>query len=140
MNFKKFFRQTSAALTIVACLLFAETGQAEIQIYEGIGIYTILNGENHNFAKKQAKLKAERDILEQIYLYVSSVSKSEISNLSKDEIITVAAGKMSVLDTKFFVSKENGSFVVTATITAEIDPDEIPEAVEREKKTRLQQN
>ena len=140
MSLNKFFRRTTALLTIVACSLFAEAVEAETQLYEGIGVYTILKDETPDFAKKQAKLDAERNALEQIYLYVKSQSASKNSKLTRDEIITVAAGKMNVLKTTFAMNKDAGNLVVTATVTAEIDPDEIPEAVERERQRRLRQN
>ena len=126
------------ALLIVAGLLTASV--AEAQTYEGIGEYTVSEGETQNFAKKQAKLDAERNVLEQIYLYVKAQSSSKNSALTKDEIIAVAAGRMIVRQTKFSVAKVGGVFVVTAKVIAEIDPDEIPEAVEREKQRRLQQS
>lgn len=125
---------------VAAILLSVSSAEAETQTYEGTGVFTITQGETQNVAKKRAKLEAERDALEQIYLYVKAQSSSKNSRLTKDEIVTVAAGLMNVLKTKFAVTKEDGFFVVTATVIAEIDPDEIPEAVEREKNRRLHNN
>lgn len=125
---------------VAAILLSVSPAEAETQTYEGTGVFTITQGETQNVAKKRAKLEAERDALEQIYLYVKAQSSSKNSRLTKDEIVTVAAGLMNVLKTKFAVTKEDGFFVVTATVIAEIDPDEIPEAVEREKNRRLHNN
>lgn len=123
-----------------AIVLSVSPAEAETQTYEGTGVFTITQGETQNVAKKRAKLEAERDALEQIYFYIEAQSKSKNFKLTKDEIVTVAAGLMNVLKTKFDVKKEGGFFVVTATVIAEIDPDEIPEAVEREKNRRLQNN
>ena len=125
---------------VAAILLSVSPAEAETQTYEGTGVFTITQGETQNVAKKRAKLEAERDALEQIYLYIKAESKSKNFKLTKDEIVTVAAGLMNVLKTKFAVTKEDGFFVVTATVIAEIDPDEIPEAVEREKNRRLHNN
>ena len=125
---------------VAAIVLSVSPAEAETQTYEGTGVFTITQGETQNVAKKRAKLEAERDALEQIYLYVKAQSSSKNSKLTKDEIVTVAAGLMNVLKTKFAVTKEDGFFVVTATVIAEIDPDEIPEAVEREKNRRLHNN
>ena len=125
---------------VAAIVLNMSPAEAETQTYEGTGVFTITQGETQNVAKKRAKLEAERDALEQIYLYVKAQSSSKNSKLTKDEIVTVAAGLMNVLKTKFDVTKEDEFFVVTATVIAEIDPDEIPEAVEREKNRRLQNN
>ncbi len=125
---------------VAAILLSVSPAEAETQTYEGTGVFTITQSETQNVAKKRAKLEAERDALEQIYLYVKAQSSSKNSRLTKDEIVTIAAGLMNVLKTKFDVKKEDGFFVVTATVIAEIDPDEIPEAVEREKNRRLHNN
>ena len=137
MSWTKFFLRILTP--VVAILFFASVAEAKMQIYEGIGIFTITAGETQNFAKKQAKLYAERDALEQIYLFVKSQSSEKNFDLTKDEIITVAAGRMNVLKTKFFTAKDDENrFVITATVIAEIDADEIPEAVERERQKRLQ--
>ena len=126
---------------LVAIILMGmSAAEAAVQTYEGVGVYTITEGETQNVAKKRAKLDAERAALEQIYLYVKSQSTSKNSRLTKDEIITVAAGQMLVLKTNFTVAKENGNFVVTAIVIAVIDPDAIPEAVERERKRGLQES
>jgi len=138
MSATKFFRRTLATLIVVATVFFASTVEAATQTYEGVGVFTITAGETQNFAKKQAKLAAERDALEQIYLFIKSQSSAKNFEMFKDEIITIAAGCMNVLQTKFDVNKDDDFFVITATVIAEIDPDEIPKAVERERKKRLQ--
>lgn len=134
---EKLFRRTVAALSLVMILLSASTVEAEIKTYVGIGEYTVMKGETQHFARKQAKLFAERDVLEQVYIYLTSQSSVQNAQLTKDEIIVIAAGRMAVVDTKFFLAKENGAIVVKAKVTAELDPDEIPAAVERERKSRL---
>lgn len=124
------------AALIVTIFFFAATTHAEMQTYEGIGEYLVMPGETHDFAKQRAKKIAERDALEQIYIYVLSESSAKNSNLAKDEIIVISAGLMNVLKTKYSVTKAEGSFLIKAVVIAEIDPDEIAEAVEREKKRR----
>ena len=122
-----------AVLTLIFC---AATAHAEMQTYEGVGEHSVMQGETLNAAKQQAKKIAERDALEQIYFYVRSDSVSKNSVVDKDEVITVAAGLMNVLKTTYDVSKEDGSFLVKATVVVEVDPDKIAEAVEREKQRR----
>lgn len=129
----KFFLIT--ALTFGIFFLTA-TVHAETKIYEGTGEYLVMQGETHNFAKQKAKKIAERDALEQIYFYLSSKSNVKNSDLTKDEIITISAGLMNVLKTKYSVEKSEGSFLIKAVVIAEIDDDKIAESVEREKKRR----
>lgn len=122
-----------AVLTLIFC---ATTAHAEMQTYEGVGEYSIMQGETLNAAKQQAKKIAERNALEQIYFYVRSDSSSKNSTVDKDEVITIAAGLMNVLKTTYAVSKEDGSFVVKAVVVVEVDPDKLAEAVEREMQRR----
>lgn len=127
-----------AALLIIGCIFFTASAQAEMQTYEGIGEYWITQGETYNFAKQQAKKIAERDALEQVYVYVRSQSEVKNSELSKDEIITIAAGLLYVTDTKYSMSKADDFIVAKAIVIATIDTAAVVEAVEREKKARLQ--
>lgn len=126
-----------AALLTVGIFFCATTAHAETKIYTGVGEYSIMQGETHNFGKQRAKKIAERDVLEQIYFYIKSQSSMENFHLTKDEIVTITAGLMRVINTKFSTTKDGEFFVVKATVIAEIDPDEVPAAVEREKKNRL---
>ena len=134
---KKFFLY---ALRITHCALLiaflTATAHAEMQTYEGVGEYSIMQGETLNAAKQQAKERAERDALEQIYFYVRSDSSSKNSTVDKDEVSTIAAGLMNVLKTTYDVSKEDGALLVKATVVVEVDPDKIAESVEREMQRR----
>lgn len=126
------------ALSIGWSVFFTASATAQLQTYEGVGEYRITQGETHNFAKQRAKEIAERDALEQVYVYVSSDSTVRNAALNKDEVITIAAGLMYVTHTKSFMGKEDGFFVAKAIVVAKIDTDAVVEAVEREKKLRLQ--
>ena len=66
-----------AALMIVGIFFTATTAQAEMQTYEGHGEYQVQKGETIDFGRQRAKKFAERDALEQIYLFVSSQSSAE---------------------------------------------------------------
>ena len=128
----------AVALWLIGSILFTAQASAQIQTYEGVGEYWLERGDTLDYAKKKATALAERDALEQVYIYVSSDSTLRNSDLSKDEIITIAAGLIYVTGKKFSVSKADGNFVVRATVNAEIDIAAVVEAVEREKQSRLQ--
>lgn len=127
-------------LLIIGIFICGATAHAEIQTYEGTGEYLLMEGETQNFGKERAKKIAERDALEQVYLYVRSLTSVKNSNLTKDEIITISAGFMCVVDKKFSVTCEYGSFIIKAVVIAEINPDEVAEEVEHEKRRRLAKN
>ncbi len=128
----------AVALWLIGSILFTAQASAQIQTYEGVGEYWLERGDTLDYAKKKATALAERDALEQVYIYVSSDSTLRNSDLNKDEIITIAAGLIYVTGKKFSVSKADGNFVVRATVNAEIDIAAVVEAVEREKQSRLQ--
>ena len=115
---------------------------AEIQTYEGVGIYHMAKtSETLNQAKNEAKKYAGRAILEQIELYIASESEVRDFNLTKDEIVTIAAGVMNVTSAKYRYMPEEADpdqFVVECLLTAEVDTDRVHEYVERERQARLQ--
>ena len=126
----------TVALWLIGSIFVTAQASAQIQTYEGVGEYWLESGDTFDYAKKKATTLAERDALEQVYIYVSSDSALRNSDLSKDEIITIAAGLIYVTGKKFSVSKADGLFVVKATVNAEIDTAAVVEAVEREKQRR----
>ena len=79
-----------------------------------------------DFAKEKAKLDGERNISEQIAVYVESFSEVKNSQLTHDEIILMSESLIKILEVKYKIEPaEENSFVVRAIVTAEIDTDEI---------------
>ena len=128
MFFKKF-------LVFVMILFFASTAHAEIKNFTGEGFFAVTN-ETLDVAKEKAKNDAERNISEQISVFVQSESEVKNSQLTHDEIILMSESLMKILDVKYKIEPaEENSFIVHATVTAEIDTDEIEKFFEnREEK------
>ena len=98
---------------------------AEIRIYEGIGLFEVVN-ETLEYAKEQAKLNAERHIAEEVCAELQSDTEIENGKLTKDEIILMTEGMMKIVEVKYQLnSTEDGSFIVHATVTAEVDTEEV---------------
>ena len=134
MNRKNFFQRCFIALIGAIFALNASIACAEV--YEGVGEYFI-NDETVDFAKNQAELAAQRDILEKICVYVKGQSIMIDNELDNDEIITISAGILHVIDTKFSMEQEDGLIEVKSFVTAQIDIDELKKLLERAIKERV---
>lgn len=136
MNFRKIFRQIFSALFIVSILICNSVSHAEIKNYEGHGEYYIVDDETNDFAKKQAELEAWRNILDKICVYVKANSVMIDNELDEDEIITIAAGILRVIETKHAIKVEDDALIVRAFVTATIDTDELESLLDNAIKNR----
>ena len=115
----------------IFCLIFTmmffcvSIVQAEIKNFTGEGYFVVVD-EALDVAKEKAKIDAERNISEQIAVYVESISEVKNSQLTHDEIILMSESLMKILDVKYKIeSAEENSFLVRAIVTAEVDTDKI---------------
>ena len=123
-------------LIIFPILFFMTVTRAEIQTYEGVGEYFVTD-ETVDFAKNQAEIIAQRTILEEICVYVKSKSTMIDYELDNDEIITISAGILRVIDTKFSITADDDEIIVKSFVTAQVDTDELEKLLEQEVKKRL---
>ena len=133
MNWRKFL----AAFMILCNVVLVSSVQAEIKTYTGVGEH-YMEDENETLAQAQdkAKLAAQLDAMEQAQVNVQDYSEGNNFNLTQDEIITVTAGILNVIDVKYSLKDDRGVMLMRAEVTAEIDTDKIAELVEREIKRR----
>lgn len=133
MNWRKFL----AAFMILCNFVFVSSVQAEIKTYTGVGEH-YMEDENETLAQAQdkAKLAAQLDAMEQAQVNVQDYSEGNNFNLTQDEIITITAGILNVIDVKYSLKDDRGVMLMRAEVTAEIDTDKIAELVEREIKRR----
>ncbi len=123
MMLGKIFLRTIFAFVIVANF-FAAAAHAEIQTYEGVGEY-FMTDETIDFAKEQAELYAQRDALEKISVYVKRVASMTDHELDSEEIVTVSAGILRVIETKFAMDDGGDGIIVKSFVTVEIDIEEV---------------
>ena len=135
MSWRKIFRRTAILLTFMSFFALSEA-HAEIKIYEGVGEY-LMTDETVNFAKEQAETLAQRDILEKICVYVEEESIMIDNELDKDEIITISAGILYVIDTKFSMAEDDAGIIVKSFVTAQIDTDELKILLDKAVKERI---
>lgn len=129
MTWGKIFRQ-AAFLIIAMIFLSSATTYAEIKTYEGVGEY-FMTDETIDYAKEQAELEAQSDILEKISVYVKEMSVMIDHELDSDEIITASAGILRVIETKFSMESDGDGITVKSFVTAEIDIEEVVKLLEQ---------
>ena len=134
MMWGKFFQQS--LIVFLIAMNFFTAAHAEIQTYEGVGEY-LMTDETLDFAKNQAELAAQRDLLEKICVYIKVQSTMIDHELDEDEIITISAGILHVIDTKFSMTAEDDGILIKSIVTAQIDTDELEKLLEQEIKSRL---
>lgn len=126
-------------IIFVLVLLCANAAHAAVETITGVGVYYVSDDETLAYAKEQAELSAEVSALEQAAVFVKSYTAVNNFRLSDDEIIAIAAGILYVKDVSHEIGEEfDGMLVVKATVTAEIDTDEVAELLEREIQRRNQ--
>lgn len=131
---QEFFRLVTI-LSIVTGFLLTTTAHAEIKTYTGIGEY-LLTEETLDFAKNRAELEAERNVLDQVSVYIRGQSMMIDNELDEDEIITISAGVLHVTETKFSFESDAEEILVKAFVTANIDVDELEKLLEQAIKER----
>ena len=129
MFWRKIFRQ--AAFLVVAMIFFTSaTACAEIKSYEGVGEY-FMTDETIDFAKNQAELSAQRNVLEKVSVYVKRHSTMIDHELDSEEIITFSAGILRVIETKFAMEDGGDGITVKSFVTIEIDIEEVVKLLEQ---------
>ena len=116
-----------AALLAAGTLFVASTVNAEIKTYTGTDEYIMSEFETIDIAKQRAKQKAERNAQEKAGVYLHSYSETKDMELVSDEIVSITCGIMSVTDVKYDVEPlaDVNGFAIRATVTAEIDTDDV---------------
>ena len=107
---------------------------AEIKTYTGVGEYVMSNFETPDSAMERAKAYALRDAQEQAGIYVQSYSKAQNFKLVEDEITTMTAGIINVIDTEIEpipVKDTRGAIKYVATMKVNIDTDDISKWLKR---------
>lgn len=122
-----------AAILAAGGLFFSSTVNAEIMTYEGTDEYIMSEFETLDIAKQRAKQKAARAAQEKAGVFVES--NTEVVNMvvTKDEIFTMTSGILSVVDVQYQLTPldDGKSLVVSATVKAEIDSEDVAKWLNR---------
>ena len=115
-----------ATLLVAANLLFASTVHAETKTYTGRGEYVMGERDTLETAKQSAKDRALRDALERAGVLIQSRSRTQDSELVEDEITSQTEAVLKVLEVVY----EREDFLVRATVTVDIDAEDLNRRLE----------
>ncbi len=102
---------------------------AEIHTVTAAGEYRMSDRDTKADAVRLATEEAKRNALEQVASYLEAVTVVRDFDVTQDEIRSYTAGVAVVLDQKTQTRLENETLVIHVTLTAQVDTDEIVQAL-----------
>ena len=102
---------------------------AEMRVVTAQGQYRMGGRDTREDAIRLATESAKRNALEQVAVYLESVTIVDGLDVTKDEIRTYTAGLVLVLEQKTNTVLEAGTVVVSTDLTAQIDTEEVRQAI-----------
>jgi len=100
-----------------------------IRVVTASGEYRMGDHDTRNDAVRLAVESAQREALEQVATYLESVTEINNMDVTRDDIRTCTAGIVMVLDQKITTRLEGETVVIRADLTAQVDPDEVAQAI-----------
>lgn len=93
------------------------------------GEYRMGDYDTRTDAVRMAVEAAKRDALEQIATYLENVTEVRNMDVTRDDIRTYTAGIVRVLDQTITTNLEGDVVVIRADLTAQVDPNEVAQAI-----------
>jgi hypothetical protein len=104
-------------------------GHADIRVVTGAGEHRMTDRETREEAIGLAMEKAKIQALEQVASYLESVTVVTDLDVTRDEIRSYTAGMILVLDQQVKTRLNGEVVVVEVTLTAQIDSDQVAQAI-----------
>jgi|UPI000785C5D9 hypothetical protein len=117
-------------LVFLAASAAASSVSAEIKTVAASGEHRMDERDTKEDAIRLATESAKRNALEQVATYVESVTATKGMDLTKDEIRTYTAGVVLVREQRLTISVDGGTVVVKVDLLAEINTEDVIEAIE----------
>lgn len=102
---------------------------AQVRVVTASGEYRMGDHDTRGDAVRLAVEAAKRDALEQVATYLESVTDVANMDVTRDDIRTYTAGIVMVVDQKISTWLEVQTVVIRADLTAQVDPDEVVQAI-----------
>lgn len=102
---------------------------ARVRVVTASGEYRMGDHDTRGDAVRVAVEAAKRDALEQVATYLESVTDVTSMDVTRDEIRSYTAGIVMVVDQKISTWLEVQTVVIRADLTAQVDPDEVVQAI-----------
>lgn len=102
---------------------------AHVRVINASGEYRMGDHDTRSDAVRLAIEAAKREALEQVATYLESVTEVSNMDVTRDDIRTYTAGVVMVLNQKVTTTLEGETVVIHADLTAQVDPDEVVQAI-----------
>ncbi|MDE3050775.1 MAG: hypothetical protein KGJ48_12870 [Nitrospirota bacterium] len=102
---------------------------ANVRVVTASGEYRMGDHDTRTDAVRLAVEAAKREALEQVATYLESVTEITNMDVTRDDIRTYTAGIVMVLDQKITTRLEGDTVVIQADLTAQVDPNEVAQAI-----------
>ena len=108
---------------------------AEVQTIEADGYYTMGDGleENQGVAKERARESAKRAASEKACLFIETLSEIKNNNLTRDEIVTISANVLQVVNDEVTAELDGNSVRFHCHITVTVDTNNVTQKLWRDK-------
>jgi hypothetical protein len=116
-------------VVILLLTLISSSAFAEVRMVHAEGEYRMGDRDTREDAIRLATEAAKRHALEQVAVYLQSVTVVDDMDVTKDEIRTYTAGLVLVLDQQVSTSLDGDSIVVKVALVAQIDSEEVAQAI-----------
>lgn len=115
---------------LFVCLLSSRV-DADVRTLAAEGEHILGEHDTKEDAIRLASEAAKRSALEQVALYLESVTVVTDFNISRDEIRTYTAGVVNILDQQVSARLEDNAVVFHVDVIAQVDTDEVAEAIKK---------
>jgi len=102
---------------------------AEVRVVTAQGEHRMGDRDTREDAIRLATEAAKRNALEQVAVYLESITVVDGLDVTKDEIRTYTAGLVLVLEQETNTTLDGDTIVVTTDLVAQIDTDEVRQAI-----------
>jgi uncharacterized membrane protein YgcG len=102
---------------------------AEVRVVTAQGEYRMGDRDTREDAIRMATEAAKRNALEQVAVYLESITIVDGLDVTKDEIRTYTAGLVLVLEQETNTTLDGNTIVVTTDLVAQIDTEEVRQAI-----------
>jgi hypothetical protein len=102
---------------------------AHVRVITASGEYRMGDHDTRSDAVRLAIEAAKREALEQVATYLESVTEVSNMDVTRDDIRTYTAGVVMVLNQQVSTRLEGETVVIHADLTAQVDPDEVVQAI-----------
>ena len=106
-----------------------ERKEPALRVVTATGEYRMGEHDTRTDATRLAIEAAKRQALEQVAMYLESVTEVKNLDVTRDEIRAYSAGIVTVLNQQVRTRIEDGSVVIHADLTAQVDRDEVISAI-----------